>query len=164
MLATQNVLCDQVCALRRLSEGECNTGVYGDIGRPSGSAIVPGTTTDVFTMVGMGDMDGVFTMIDVLYAKDLAQLLDEPQPDGGFVTYRTTALQAICPWALQQLNYDLDGQVATNSDARYLAMTVQKKHRFVTNYSLAAEFVFVGLAADLVVTVQLLDEKEKLET
>jgi len=118
---------------RRLSEDVrgCITGTYGDVAGGSGTF----------------DMDGIFTAVDVLRAKEIVAGI---YPVGSF-----------CPWAQGQLDPDLSGTAPRLLDARYLTLAVARKLRFLVEYSLDDAGMHYGTTADLVVSVRLLNERSE---
>ena len=117
---------------RQLSNG-CTSGTYGDI---------TGGTSPY-------DMDGVFTVMDALRAKQIVAGLYDPS--------------YFCQWAQQQFDPDLSGDMPKPNllDARYLMLVAAKKLRFLVEYNLADQDVSVGSNSDLVVTVRLFNEQSQ---
>ena len=120
---------------RRLSEDApgCMTGMYGDIAGGSGTF----------------EMDGEFTAIDVLRAKEIA------------ARFLWAQVASFCPWAQAQLDPDLSGTAPHMLDARYLTFVLARKLRFLVEYSLDDSGMHYGTTADLVVSVRLLNERSE---
>ena len=70
-----------------------------------------------------GDINGdcMLTSYDVLWARQV------------YVGIRS--LTDLCPWAQQQLDPTLDGEVATVEDAIYLQLAAANKYRFLERVS-----------------------------